>query len=80
MFIYAVDLFWTICNGTISLILSNLLIRGAIPMARELTSLPVTTKQLLPLTTFRHTKRCGDVVLHREYITAEPQTRAEGRQ
>ena len=47
-------------------------------MVRELTSLPVTTKQLLPLATFRHTKRCGDVVLHREYITAEPQTRAEG--
>jgi hypothetical protein len=50
-------------------------------MVRELTSLPVTKKQLLPLTTFRHTrKRCGDVVLHHEYITAEPQTCAEGRQ
>jgi hypothetical protein len=48
-------------------------------MVRELTSLPVTTKQLLPLATFRHTKCCRDVVLHREYITAEPQTRAEGR-
>jgi hypothetical protein len=30
-------------------------------------------------TTSRHTKRCGDVALHREYITAEPLTRAEGR-
>jgi hypothetical protein len=48
-------------------------------MVWQLTSLPVMTKQLLPLATFRHTKRCGDVVLHREYITAEPQTRAEGR-
>jgi hypothetical protein len=26
-----------------------------------------------------HTKRCGDVALHRQYITAEPLTRAEGR-
>jgi hypothetical protein len=48
-------------------------------MIRELTSLPVTTKQPLPPVTFRHTKRCRDVVLHRKYITAEPLTRADGR-
>jgi hypothetical protein len=48
-------------------------------MVQELTSLSVTTKQPLPPATFRYTKRCGDVALHREYITAEPLTRAEGR-
>jgi hypothetical protein len=48
-------------------------------MVRELTYLPIMTKQLLPIATFCHTKRCGDVVPHHEYITAEPQTRAEGR-
>jgi hypothetical protein len=47
-------------------------------MVRELTSLPVTKKQLLPLATFRHMKSCEDVVLHGKYITAEPQTCAEG--
>jgi hypothetical protein len=49
-------------------------------MVRELTSLSVTMKQPLPPATLRHTKRCGDVTLHREYITAEPLTCVEGRQ